>query len=68
MNAVTTVHGKENHLSVFLLGAILNILAAIDYTSLIDYSLKAVIGGIIWLGFKMAGEYFTKRIHSTKEK
>ena len=52
-----------NNLSVFLLGAILNILAAVDYASLIDYSLKAIIGGAIWLLFKVAAEYFTKRIH-----
>ena len=52
-----------NNLSVFLLGAVLNILAAVDYASLIDYSLKAIIGGAIWLAFKIAAEYFTKQIH-----
>ncbi len=54
---------NQNNFTVFLLGAILNILAAVDYSSLIDYSIKAVIGGLIWLGFKMAGEIITARMN-----
>ena len=55
--------GTTNNFSIFLLGAILNILAAVDIASLVDYSLKALIGGAIWLGFKMLGEYVSKEIH-----
>ena len=64
-------NSTNNNLSVFLLGAILNILATVDYVSLIDYSLKAIIGGAIWLLFKIAAEYFTKKIngkHSGEDK
>jgi hypothetical protein len=53
---------SPNNLSVFLLGAILNILAAVDYTSLLDYSLKAVAGGLIWLVFKVVGEILAERV------
>ncbi len=67
MNTEGSVQINHNNLSIFLLGAILNIMAVIDYNSLLDYSLKAVIGGLIWLGFKIAGEYFTKRINTTKK-
>lgn len=55
---------SHNNISVFLFGAILNILAAVDYTSLIDYSVKAIIGGLIWLGFKIVGEIITGRMNN----
>ena len=63
----TTNQSQASNFSVFLLGAILNILAGVDYVSLVDYSLKAIIGGAIWLGFKMAGEHFTIRIQNKKD-
>lgn len=55
-------NNTNNNITIFLLGGILNVLAAVDYTSLLDYSLKAVIGGIIWVGFKLLGEYLTLRM------
>lgn len=67
MNAATASSQNQGHLSVFLLGAILNILAAVDYTSLIDYSVKALVGGIIWLGFKIVGDLISRKI-SKKQK
>ena len=45
--------------NVLLPGTIL--LANIDVTGLLDYALKALAGGAIWLGFKLAGEYFERR-------
>ena len=63
----TTNQSQASNFSVFLVGAILNILAGVDYVSLLDYSLKAIIGGAIWLGFKMVGEYFTVRIQNNKD-
>jgi hypothetical protein len=53
---------QHSNFSVFLLGAILNILAAVDYVSLIDYSLKAILGGMIWLGFKIIGDKINERM------
>lgn len=58
-------HG--NNLSVFLLGAILNILAAVDFASLLDYSVKAFAGGLIWLGFKIVGDIVTASMSKKKE-
>lgn len=45
--------------NVFLPGTIL--LASIDVTGLMEYALKAGVGGFIWLGFKLAGEYLERK-------
>jgi hypothetical protein len=55
---------QQSNVSVFLLGVALNLIAAIDYTSLLDYGLKAILGGVIWLGFKILGEYIARKIQS----
>jgi hypothetical protein len=51
--------------NVLLPGTIL--LANIDMTGLLDYALKALAGGAIWLGFKLAGEYFERRKKQQEE-
>ena len=50
----------DNSSNVFLTGTIL--LANLDYSGIIDYGLKALVGGIIWVGFKIAGEYISEKI------
>jgi hypothetical protein len=45
--------------NVLLPGTIL--LAHIDMTSLLNYGLKAALGGLIWLGVKMIGEKLERR-------
>lgn len=59
----TTIHQPQTsgNTVAFLFGAIFNILANTDYGSLVDYGLKAVIGGVIWLLFKIIGDYITSR-------
>jgi hypothetical protein len=37
----------------FIVGAILNLLAWLDTSELIDYTVKAVIGGFVWLFFQV---------------
>jgi hypothetical protein len=54
----TAVTDSTSH--TFLTGAIL--FANLDYSGLADYALKACIGGAIWMAFKLAGDYFSKRI------
>ena len=56
------VGNQQSNVSVFLLGVFLNLLAAIDFTSLVDYGLKAFLGGLIWLGFKLLGDYITEKM------
>ena len=46
--------------SLFLTGTIL--LANMNYSDLLDYSIKAIIGGAIWMGFKIAGDYLSKKV------
>ena len=45
--------------NVFLTGIIL--LANLDFTGLLEYGLKALIGGGIWLGYKVTADYLAER-------
>jgi hypothetical protein len=57
---------NENHTNtdsssnMFLTGTIL--LANLDYSGLADYAVKAFVGGVIWMSFKIAGEYISERL------
>ncbi|GAA4727281.1 hypothetical protein [Flavisolibacter ginsenosidimutans] len=50
-----TKHSDSIGSNMLLTGCIF--LANIDLTGVVDYAVKAVIGGGIWLGFKMAADY-----------
>ena len=41
-------------------------LANIDITGLLDYAVKAFIGGGIWLGYKLAADFIDKRRSKAK--
>jgi hypothetical protein len=45
---------------LFLYGAIM--FANIDYVGVMDYVIKAVLGGAVWFGFKLLQEYYSLRI------
>jgi hypothetical protein len=45
--------------SIFLTGCIL--LANLDFAGLLDYAVKALIGGGIWLGYKAAADYIDRK-------
>lgn len=45
--------------NVLLTGTIL--LANVDVNGLLDYGLKAVLGGAVWLGFKLASEFIERK-------
>jgi hypothetical protein len=55
-----TQSGSDNSSNMFLTGTIL--LANMDYSGLMDYAVKALIGGAIWMGFKIAGELLGERM------
>ncbi len=59
MNTQINQHQTSGNTVAFLFGAIFNILANTDYGSMVDYTLKAVIGGVIWLLFKIIGDYIS---------
>jgi hypothetical protein len=52
-------HSENISSNMLLTGCIF--LANIDITGLADYAVKAVIGGGIWLGFKMAADYIERK-------
>lgn len=45
--------------NILLTGTIL--LANFDFTSLLDYAVKAVVGGAIWMGFQVANELIKRK-------
>jgi hypothetical protein len=45
--------------NVLLTGCIL--MANLDMAGLLDYALKATIGGAVWLAFKVAGDYLERK-------
>ncbi|MEO7982814.1 MAG: hypothetical protein ABI688_01910 [Bacteroidota bacterium] len=45
--------------NIFLTGTIL--LANLDFAGLADYALKALIGGAIWLGYKVTSDYIERK-------
>lgn len=50
----------DNGSSLFLTGTIL--FANMDYSGLMDYAVKALIGGVIWMAFKIAGDLLSERM------
>ena len=50
--------------SVLLTGTIL--MANVDVNGLLDYGLKALLGGAIWLGYKIAADYLGKKNNPKK--
>lgn len=59
--------GGSGNVIAFLFGAIFNILANTDAASLTDYAIKAVVGGFIWLLFKIVGDYINQKYIITKK-
>jgi hypothetical protein len=45
--------------SIFLTGAIF--LANLDFVGLLDYAVKAAVGGAIWLGYKLTADYIDRK-------
>jgi hypothetical protein len=55
-----TTAPADSSSNMFLTGTIL--LANMDYSGLTDYAVKALIGGAIWMCFKIAGDYLSERM------
>jgi hypothetical protein len=61
-------HGNENTLTVFLLGAILNVITSINVTTHLEYAIRAIIGGVIWLAFKILADVVSVRYFHNKDR
>lgn len=57
-------HSDNSGSNMLLTGCIF--LANIDLTGLVDYAVKAFIGGGIWLGYKLAADLIDKRRSKAK--
>lgn len=55
----TKTNSDNSSSSIFLTGCIL--LANLDFAGLMDYALKAMIGGAIWLGYKITADYIERK-------
>ena len=55
----TKTDSESSGSSVFLTGCIL--LANLDFTGLLDYAVKATIGGAIWLVYKITADYIERK-------
>lgn len=53
---------SDNSSSLFLYGAIM--FANIDYVGVLDYVIKALLGGAVWFGFKLLQEYYSVRVRN----
>ena len=63
MKTTEAVTDSTSH--TFLTGAIL--FANLDYSGLADYAVKAVIGGAIWMTFKLAGDYLSIKLKKKQD-
>lgn len=52
--------------NVFLTGCIL--LANLDFAGLLEYAVKAAIGGAVWLGYKVTADWLTERKKRKQQK
>ena len=57
METKTTSNSTSS--SILLTGVVF--LANLDFVGLLDYALKAAIGGAIWLGYKLTADYLGRK-------
>jgi hypothetical protein len=58
----TVMIKTTEHQNILLTGMI--VFANLDYAGWLDYGVKAIIGGCIWMGFKLAADYISEKIKS----
>jgi hypothetical protein len=52
-------HSENTSSNILLTGCIF--LANLDFAGLLDYAVKAIIGGGIWLGYKVTADYLDRK-------
>ena len=60
MQTMETKTSTENTSSSILLTGVV-FLANLDFVGLLNYALKAGIGGAIWLGYKLTADYIDRK-------
>jgi len=51
---------SDSSSNLFLYGAIM--FANIDYVGVLDYVVKAILGGGVWFGFRLLQDYYSVRV------
>jgi hypothetical protein len=59
MMKTDTGNATTHFSNVLLTGTLL--LANVDVNGLVDYGLKALLGGAVWLGYKLTADYLDRR-------
>jgi hypothetical protein len=57
-------HSENTSSNILLTGCIF--LANLDFAGLLDYAVKAIIGGGIWLGYKVTADFLDRKRSKTK--
>ena len=57
----TIIHSVSNTWTAFVFGAVFNVLSAQVDETLIAFTIKTVIGGVIWLTFQLVADYYKNR-------
>lgn len=66
MKLLPDLQSDEGYGNLFLYGAIM--LANIDYIGILDYVLKAILGGAVWFGFKLLQDHYSVRVKNNARK
>jgi hypothetical protein len=61
MNLTPSHQWEAGNWLAFFFGAIFNLFADIEPRFLLDYTLQAIVGGIVCLGFKLLGDYISSQ-------
>ena len=61
MDVTTHNSSHATLLLLFLYGALFNVVNDLDYKSLVDYGLKAILGGVVWLLFKLMADRISRK-------
>lgn len=57
----------DGNLSVFFFGAIFSIIADLDTPDIKQYAVKAFLGGLVWLVFKLVSDLLTHHLKIGKK-
>jgi hypothetical protein len=71
MKLYQQIQSSDNTSNLLLYGTFM--FTNIDYNGIVDYLIKAVLGAIVWFGFKLIQDYYSEKIRekansSVKEK
>jgi hypothetical protein len=61
MNTEINQNSGAGNWVAFLFGAVFNLIVSLDLTSHLDYGVRMLIAGLLWLFFKRFNDYLERR-------